>query len=261
MHATGMDGLRSTLDMVQSLQTQQRMLAKPFQNILSDMAKISEVSHTCCAHLLEVFRQMDEASRAFRANLSEIFRQIESVRVFQSNLSGMLSNVIPNIYEALHNNTVQELANLQIKILKDIESFSLDVPEIKIVGDRVWIDNEEIIPEDFDKIVGLDFHKIDAVFWKKWDKLPRTLQNLVLFIISIVIAFLPSIVSQNSGTQQLDRLQFMDMIHEAIRSIPSDSSALNSETMVDCLPLVVPVDESANDTMTLDAQAEDVCSD
>ena len=59
MHATGMDGLRSTLDMVQFLQTQQRMLAKPFQNILSDMAKISEVSHTCCAHLLDVFRQMD----------------------------------------------------------------------------------------------------------------------------------------------------------------------------------------------------------
>jgi len=55
----------------------------------------------------------------------------------------------------------------------------------------------------------------------------------------------------------------MDIIQEAIRSMPSASCTLNSETMVDCLPLVVaPVDESANDTvdtMTLDTQADDVC--
>lgn len=194
------------------------------QSILSSQSVLN-------SHISGVQRIAKEVSRTFQNHYSEIFRSLDFVRTIQRHIPKLLPDTFPSIYDTFQKSISQELADHRIKIHNEvfngIASPPFHCPKIKIDGNRVWIDDEEIKSEDFDEAVESVFFKIDNYVGQKWDNLPRT----VRFVLWVIFQIALIVMLQNPNATQFDQQRLGEAVQEAIRTVLSDFRT--SEALLD----------------------------
>jgi hypothetical protein len=196
----------------------------------------------------DMLRVTQEMTRTFQNLYSQIFHSLDSVRTFQRTMQSLLDDTVFGICGFLHNNDFQRLMEIQHQILNDIGLLSFHYPKIKIVDNRVWIDDEEINLEDFDETIGFDCRKIDNYIGQQWDNLPRTIRFFLQVIFQIALAYSLMVMFQNPNATHVDQQRLTEAVQEAIRSAFSEQRTL--EALLDNHSYMdFPVMELAEDTL------------
>ena len=241
--AMNMPGLRmaeETARIIQSVQLQHSEIYSRLFDQISDAQRIAQ-----------------DVSRTFREHYLEVLRRLDSTRTIQSIMPNLLSDTVSGFCSILQRSGFQELADLHSRMIECVEAFSTGYPEIRIVGDRVWIDNEEVILEDFDETGGFDIRKIDDIFWQQWESLPRTVRLIWVVIFYIALTYSPMVFQKPNATQ-LDQQQVNEAVQEAICKAFSDPRTL--EALFGNLPrLDIQAAESTEDTIEPDDLLESKC--
>ena len=215
---------------------------------------VNGVIHTSSLHhkMLENVMQdtmciAQEITRKYQTCYADIFRQLDFALTTQSKISRALRDSVLSIYDVHRSSGLQNLINIQTKVLKDFESFSSYCPNIKFIDGDIWVDDSEITQSDFDSILEAITKLYDSCE-QKWDKLPRPIRWLAQFIVMLVLSPYINAIIHNPETPDFSREQMIEIVQGAILSIPANSNMLNSDTFTDT-PLAITQDVNSTDAI------------